>query len=202
MTNCIWQLLKYAHIKTYTGDLWWMTCNSKKKTPDIFLRLFQRRVQWRMGESQRKQHGIKSELTFYNFPAEFPLWPAPSTYLSHTYHTLNMSPTRQRRRARTHTRAGTHARTNDGALLKKAHWGAARFNHSDLEVATEQLHWSRRRLLQITRANHRLSAEGGHSPFTFPSHELSGLMVKTFCLTTRLSVAFYPHVCLYATWRF
>ncbi len=66
----------------------------------------------------------------------------PVTHLSHIKHASHRA---------THTRAHTHTHThtNDCALLKKAHWGAAHYNHSDLTLATEQLHRGRWGLLHI-----------------------------------------------------
>lgn len=83
--------------------------------------------------SERKQRGTESDLTFYNFPAEFPLWPAPSTYLSHTYHTLNMPPTRHHTHTRTHmptTVPFSRRRTGELPTVSAVIWRSGRWTAS------------------------------------------------------------------------
>lgn len=55
-------------------------------------------------EKLRRESLIKYDITFYNVPAEFPLCPALSTYLSHSSHTEDMPPIGQH----THTHMHIH----------------------------------------------------------------------------------------------
>lgn len=159
--------------------------------------VFHHKVEWRMEERERERKKTAWDKEWSNL-LQFPSGVSPVTCPKHI-------PVTHLSRIKHTTHKATHACSHPPAsprnthkycvLLKKTHRGAARHNHADLLLATEQLHWSWWGLLQIARLPQQ------DSPSKYASPCIFRILFYILAVTCSKIECFLWKITVFAIWR-